>query len=113
MQDLCATILYLVGGFNTDQFNKSMIPKLLAITSAGASIKQVEHFLQIYKSEKFRMFDYGTELNNVLYRQDEPIDYPLEKLTSQVYLFYGLNDWLVSEKVKDAKNIQAQINYSN
>jgi lysosomal acid lipase/cholesteryl ester hydrolase len=96
MQNMCACLIYLVCGFNTDQFNKSIVPKIMLTTSAGASLKQVAHFLQLYKSHKFRQFDYGEVGNMERYNKPEPPNYKLKNIKAPVYLHYSLNDWLAS-----------------
>jgi hypothetical protein len=102
-QDVCANVMFLVGGVNTDQLNKSIIPTILLNTPAGSSFKQFMHFSQLYSSGRFRMFDYGSVKNYVRYGNPLPPDYPLRKIKTPVYLHYGRNDWLaefeVSEKV--------------
>lgn len=55
IQELCANVLFLFGGFNSEQLNRSVLPDIAANTPAGASVGQVAHFGQEVNSGKFRL----------------------------------------------------------
>lgn len=59
---------------------------------SGASTSQVCHYLQEQQSDCFCQYDYGVAKNLRLYGQPTPPDYPLEKITSEVHLWYSDND---------------------
>jgi lysosomal acid lipase/cholesteryl ester hydrolase len=97
--DVCANFMFLVGGVNTDQMNKSMIPTILLNVPAGSSFKQFVHFVQLYQSDRFQMFDFGDPVKNFeKYNNVAPPDYPLENISTPIYLHYGRNDWLAAEE---------------
>lgn len=39
-QEVCANVLFLLGGYNSDQLNRTLIPEILANTPAGKSKAQ-------------------------------------------------------------------------
>lgn len=63
-------------------------------------MRQLKHFLQVKKSQKFQQYDYGTEKNIIMYNQSTPPEYPLEKIQPQgsLHIFYSDSDWYVSAK---------------
>ena len=66
---------------------------------AGSSYKSMMHFLQIYKSHEFKMFDYGTpHLNSKMYGgQEKPPIYPIDRIKDfPIALIYGKSDTLAS-----------------
>lgn len=54
-------------------------------------------------SNKFRQYDFGSKKNKKEYKQEEPPEYPLEKITANTFLYYGLNDG--SANSKDMKRL--------
>lgn len=51
-QPACTNIIFLIAGFGSDQLNATMLPVLLGHVPAGASVKQVIHYLQVVKAGK-------------------------------------------------------------
>ena len=46
-------------------------------------------------NKKFQKFDYGKEMNKIIYGQYTPPEYQLEAITSnKIALIYSANDWL-------------------
>lgn len=88
---LCKQLLFMIGGFNTNQINETMLPVILAHSPAGSSSMQFGHYGQNILSDRFRKFDYG-QLNYVHYGQEFPPDYNLTRATVPVALHYSLND---------------------
>jgi hypothetical protein len=67
----------------------------------GASIPNVQQWVQFYKSGKMAKFDYGKRKNELLYGTDSPPEYQFDHLKSfnfNSYIFRGLKDAVVSEK---------------
>uniref|UniRef100_A0A182U574 Lipase n=1 Tax=Anopheles melas TaxID=34690 RepID=A0A182U574_9DIPT len=106
-QEVCANVLFLIGGFNSPQLNRTMLPTILANTPAGASVNQLVHYAQGYNSGRFRQFDYGLTLNLIRYGSIRPPDYPLDRVTAPVALHYGDNDWLAA--VSDVRQLHSSI----
>lgn len=62
---------------------------------AGASVKQLMHFIQLNRSGLFRRYDYGKKGNLQTYSNWKPPSYNLTAASAPVLIYYALNDWLV------------------
>lgn len=71
-----------------------MIPEILATTPAGASVNQIIHYLQEYRSGYFRRFDHFLIRNKKYYGSYSPPSYDLKNLTAPMYFYYGTGDKL-------------------
>lgn len=98
-QEVCANALFLIGGYNSAQLNRTMLPEILQYVPAGSSRHQLVHYGQEMNSGKFRMFDFGMFGNLKAYGSMSPPSYDLKKVTAPVALHYGDNDWLAAVKV--------------
>ncbi|KYN36038.1 Lipase 3 [Trachymyrmex septentrionalis] len=94
VEEICTNIIFLICGFDEEQFNYTLLPMILSHDPAGASIKTLVHFGQEIESGKFRQFDYGREKNLLIYNATEPPDYNLTNIKVPIGLFYADNDWL-------------------
>ncbi|KAG5318208.1 LIP3 Lipase, partial [Acromyrmex heyeri] len=94
IEEICTNIIFLICGFDKEQFNYTLLPMILNHDSAGASTKTLIHFGQEIESGKFRQFDYGREKNLLIYNATEPPDYNLTNIKLPIGLFYADNDWL-------------------
>lgn len=113
ISELCSNLLFLFVGFNSDQFNSSLIPEITKTSPAGVSVRQMLHFVQEVHNHKFAQYDYGRFGNMMRYGTRDPPDYNLKNVTAPVYLYYGNNDWLVSRKdVKKLKRVLPNIKFS-
>ncbi|XP_072762502.1 lipase 3-like [Anoplolepis gracilipes] len=99
----CANVIFVICGYDPEQFNYTLLPIILSHDPAGASAKTLLHFSQGYQSGKFRQYDYGREENMLKYNSPEPPDYDLANIKVPIALFYGLNDWLVN--ITDVKKL--------
>ncbi|CAL1688829.1 unnamed protein product [Lasius platythorax] len=112
-QPFCSNILFLIAGFDSEQFNKTLLPIVLGHIPAGASTKQVIHFAQLVKSGsfltsgKFRQYDYGWISNKIRYGSFTPPVYDLKNIEVPVYLHYSSNDWL--SNVKDVDRLYTEL----
>ncbi|XP_050294890.1 lipase 3-like isoform X2 [Anthonomus grandis grandis] len=96
-QDICRNLLFVIGGFNKDEFNISMLPKVASHYPAGTSTKSVIHYGQeIRNNGNFQQFDYGPEGNIIQYGNITPPLYKLENIKTPFYLMYATNDVLTS-----------------
>lgn len=71
---------------------QTLLPQVLETHPAGISSNQGIHYIQEYVSNEFRQFDHGPKKNLKVYGQIEPPSYPLDQITSDVYIYYGLAD---------------------
>ncbi|XP_055551550.1 lipase 3-like [Wyeomyia smithii] len=109
-QGICANVLFLIAGFNSDQLNRTILPAILQHTPAGASVTQFVHYAQSVNSGRFRQFDYGMLLNLRRYGSIVPPSYPLQQISAPVFLHYGENDWLAA--VSDVQQLERQLGNS-
>lgn len=78
-----------------------MLPVVLGHTPAGASSRQLVHFGQMYKSNKFRQFDHGRIKNKIVYGSFKPPAYNLSAIHTPIFLHYADNDWLSTPRDVD------------
>lgn len=52
-QPLCTNIMFLIGGFGSDQLNTTMLPVLLAHVPAGGAVRHFVHYFQIIRDREF------------------------------------------------------------
>lgn len=105
--EVCANVLFLIGGFNSAQLDRDLIPQILADTPAGAAVDQLVHYGQLINSAKFRMFDHGFFGNLNKYGQSSPPDYELGAITAPVFLHYSSNDWLAA--IRDVDELGSKL----
>ncbi|XP_031838473.1 lipase 3 [Nomia melanderi] len=91
---ICANMMFIIAGFDADQFDYSLLPTILNHTPAGTSTKTMIHYAQEIKSGYFRQFDYGPLRNVLYYKSTSPPNYDLSKITVPIVMFCGSNDWL-------------------
>lgn len=72
---------------------------IIAVGLSSASLKSFFHLMQLWKSGKFRKYDY-LENNLEVYGQKIPPLYDIGKITAPVALYCGSKDYLVSCRVK-------------
>ncbi|GJQ87640.1 hypothetical protein Trydic_g17465 [Trypoxylus dichotomus] len=96
VQGVCASIFFLIGGWNSAQMNQTVIPVVTTNAPAGSSTKQFIHYAQEVSSGHFRQFDYGLILNLIRYGSFSPPDYNIQNIRAPVGLFYSANDWLAA-----------------
>ncbi|XP_069681265.1 lipase 3-like [Periplaneta americana] len=103
---ICANVMFLVSGYDSQQLNMSSLPLIMFHSPSGASTKQFYHYGQLVMSGKFREYDYGLS-NFMTYGSLSPPDYDLNKITAPVALLYANNDWLSS--VKDVEALASKL----
>ncbi|XP_047027063.1 lipase 3-like [Helicoverpa zea] len=92
-QPICSNILFLIGGWNEDQHNSTMMPAIFGHTPAGASVRQLAHYGQGINDRGFRRYDQGSRLSNYrTYGSFRPPSYDLSKVTTPVFLHYSDSD---------------------
>ncbi|XP_055716022.1 lipase 3-like [Phlebotomus papatasi] len=106
-QEVCSNILFLIAGYDSQQLNRTQLPAIMENFPAGASTKQLIHYGQVINSNHFRQYDYGLLGNMEKYKSTTPPDYPLEKITAPIALFYSENDWLAA--VEDVDQLRSRI----
>lgn len=67
---------------------------------AGASYRQLLHYMQIGFIGRFQKFDFGPEENQRLYGSIEPPEYNYSNIQTPLHILYGTNDYLVPAAVR-------------
>lgn len=75
--------------------NESRIPVYLCHAPAGTSLKNLVHFLQLLNSKKAQKFDYGPEDNKKYYGHEDPPEYKLSNVKTDVGIFWSRGDQFV------------------
>lgn len=92
---ICENTVFVLCGFDKEQYNATLMPVIFGHTPAGTSTKTVVHYAQeIHESGNFQQFDYGEKENQRRYGQVKPPSYELDNIRTPVALFYASNDWL-------------------
>lgn len=99
---LCELTIDALAGFDSKNFNR-VSPFALFLESSkfyfpsGFSMMQIVHFLQLFRSGKFRQFDWGRVRNLEAYGSRNPRDYNLENATIPIAVFYSNGDAMLSK----------------
>ncbi|CAH2039630.1 unnamed protein product, partial [Iphiclides podalirius] len=91
-QDICSNIMFLIGGWNKEQHNATMLPVILGHTPAGAAIRQFAHYGQGIAEKGFRRYDHGWVTNLRKYGSRRPPNYKLSNIVVPVFLHYSDSD---------------------
>ncbi|XP_011865873.1 PREDICTED: lipase 3-like [Vollenhovia emeryi] len=112
-QPICSNVMFLVAGFNEEQFDPALLPIILGHVPASNSLKQLVHYGQLIKSGtlflpgRFKHFDYGLFGNKDLYGTLTPPNYNLTKITAPIHVYYSENDWLAN--VQDVEKLYSEL----
>nr|XP_034176014.1 lipase 3-like [Osmia lignaria] len=106
-EKICANSMFAIVGFDSAQFNYTLLPAILGHTPAGTSAKTFIHYAQEINSGYFRQYDYGSEENMRIYSSTEPPKYNLSNIATPLALFCGPNDWLSSST--DVMRLNAEL----
>ncbi|KAJ1529189.1 hypothetical protein ONE63_005995 [Megalurothrips usitatus] len=101
VQSVCTNLLFMIAGYDSEELDTELLPLIMQNVPAGASTKQMLHFGQLINSDKFRQYDLGIFQNMMHYKSFSPPEYPLHKITTQVYLHYAENDLIAVPKGVD------------
>jgi len=86
---LCANSIELFCGKSHD-LNATRMPIYLAQTPAGTSVKNMAHWAQLIKHDRFAMWDFGSKEDNMRhYGEEGPPGYKLSDLTVPTALYTG------------------------
>ncbi|KAJ9577878.1 hypothetical protein L9F63_025260, partial [Diploptera punctata] len=72
-----------------------------AHTPAGCSTRQVMHYAQIAVYGQFQQYDFGEEMNKIVYNNSKPPLYNLKNVTTPVAAYYGDSDSLAPYRFPD------------
>lgn len=92
---ICENTLFVICGFDKEQYNSTLASVIFAHSPAGTSTKTLVHYAQeIQEQGNFQKFDYGKQENRNRYSQDFPPSYNLSNVEVPVALLYAQNDYL-------------------
>ncbi|XP_026730889.1 lipase 3-like [Trichoplusia ni] len=107
-QPICSNILFLIGGWNEEEHNATMMPAVFGHTPAGSSVRQLAHYGQGIAGKEFRRYDQGSSLSNYrVYGSFKPPRYDLSKITTPVFLHYSDSDPLAH--VEDVNRLFSEL----
>ncbi|XP_014259651.1 lipase 3-like [Cimex lectularius] len=95
---LAPAVAYNMSTFLSDYVKQNVTSLILGQLYAGATTKQLSHFGQFIKQDKFCQFDYGVRKNIAKYGHAKPPEYCLNNVSSPTTLFYSDGDWLTNSK---------------
>lgn len=93
---MCANLVYLAGGWGSDQLDPDQISEILSYSPATSSFFQLAHYGQGVVSGRFSNYNFGTTNNMNRYAKALPPKYDLARITARVALHYSDNDWLAA-----------------
>jgi pimeloyl-ACP methyl ester carboxylesterase len=92
---MCENMLFIVGGPDTKNLNISRIPVYVSHGPSGTSVKNMVHFMQCGRSDRFEAYDYGSpDKNQLHYNQTTPPIYSIRSMKVPTAVFWAGEDWL-------------------
>ncbi|CAI5453486.1 unnamed protein product [Caenorhabditis angaria] len=110
MQDICTLDIGFIDG-NEKQFNQSRVGVYLCHTPAATSVKDLQHWVQLVKSQKVAKFDYGIDGNIIEYGRSTPPEYDLSKIQTPTYLYWSKDD-ILADTQDIRETIWRQMNHT-
>jgi lysosomal acid lipase/cholesteryl ester hydrolase len=95
IQDICESVLFQLFGKNPSEghnLNVSRLETLMDHLPAGTSVKNMEHWAQMIRSQNFQRFDYGESDNQKSYGVTEVPQFDLSRIKTPVASFSGGHD---------------------
>ncbi|KAL3226089.1 hypothetical protein MRX96_004531 [Rhipicephalus microplus] len=108
---ICSLLADNFANFGSRYINESRIPVYLCHLPAGTSMKNIIHFDQLVKSQKFQKFDYGPFYNNDYYGKRSVPEYELSNVKTDLGIFWSAGDEFVPpEDVRELlKSLQGNV----
>ncbi|XP_007179223.1 lipase member N [Balaenoptera acutorostrata] len=105
---ICIEFMSLWAGFNMKNVNMSRMDVYMSHSPTGSSIQNILHIKQLYRSDEFRAYDWGSEAENMHhYNQSRPPLYDLTAMKVPTAIWVGGKDVLVTPR--DVTRILPQI----
>ncbi|XP_023939745.2 lipase 3-like [Bicyclus anynana] len=106
-EHICSNENFVTAGPDTAGMDADVIPVIVSHLPAGASARQVKQFGQGVSSQEFRKYDYGVDINKMVYGHPQPPAYNMTEVKVPVTLYYSEEDWLVHPK--DVERLQKEL----
>jgi len=91
---ICEDVVFLLCGFDPANLNSTRMPVYIAHAPAGTSVKNMAHWSQQIRTNKFQKYDYGLIGNMEHYQSIDPPQYDVATIRTPTALFTGTEDWL-------------------
>ncbi|XP_004607678.3 lipase member N [Sorex araneus] len=105
---ICSEFMSLWAGSNKKNINMSRMDVYLSHAPTGSSVQNILHLKQLYRSDEFRAYDWGSEAENIHhYNQSHPPLYDLTAMKVPTAIWVGGHDVLVT--IQDVARILPQI----
>ncbi|KAM3959390.1 lipase 3 [Aphomia sociella] len=95
---ICSNVNFVMSGVNLDHLEPAQVPLITAHLPAGGSTRQIKQYAQALASREFRMYDFGSEINQKVYGDVSPPVYDMSNIQTPVALYFSEEDWLVHPK---------------
>jgi lysosomal acid lipase/cholesteryl ester hydrolase len=97
--DLCDDIMFMIGGPESNQLNRTRTPVYTAHAPAGTSTQNILHWAQMVLTGKVEKYDYrSSKKNQQHYGSSKPPEYDFTLVNAPVYLYWSDADWLGDKK---------------
>ncbi|XP_040601279.1 lipase member N isoform X3 [Mesocricetus auratus] len=97
LRPICSEFMSLWAGFNKKNVNMSRLDVYLSHAPTGSSIQNILHIKQLYRSDEFRAYDWGSEAENMNhYNQSRPPIYDLTAMKVPTAIWAGGHDALIT-----------------
>ncbi|KAM6182640.1 lipase member N [Erethizon dorsatum] len=94
---ICSEFMSLWAGFNKKNMNMSRMDVYMSHAPTGSSVQNILHIKQLYRSDEFRAYDWGSEAENMQhYNQSQPPLYDLTAMKVPTAIWAGGQDILVT-----------------
>ncbi|CAG5074854.1 Similar to Lip3: Lipase 3 (Drosophila melanogaster) [Cotesia congregata] len=98
IKSICLKLLDVTLGFkNLNDLDLALILRIKDHYPQGTSLKTILHYGQVFKNRRFQQYDYGKMINLIKYNDMIPPEYPLNKITTPLIIYYARNDKLVTK----------------
>jgi lysosomal acid lipase/cholesteryl ester hydrolase len=92
---ICENILFILCGPEDKNMNETRMEVYISHEPDGTSVKNMIHFGQIFHSNQFQAYDYGSsEKNQQHYNQTTPPVYSIRSMKIPTAIFWSTDDWL-------------------
>ncbi|XP_072196538.1 lysosomal acid lipase/cholesteryl ester hydrolase-like [Excalfactoria chinensis] len=95
---LCASLFFLLGGFNERNLNMSRLDVYTAHYPDGTSVKNIIHWAQVKKSGEFKAFDYGSRNQDIYHQVGAVPPYYQLEMSVPTAVWSGGEDWVADQR---------------
>ncbi|XP_034994117.1 lipase member M-like [Zootoca vivipara] len=97
IDQFCIQSVFLIAGCNQNNLNVSRADVYFGILPDFASVKNIIHLAQVFKSKELKYFDYGSK-NKAIYNTTTPPFYKIEDMVVPTAVWYAGHDIIENRK---------------